>query len=489
MYQYWGSRAGTSCYAYANAFYATFYDGTYPHGSLNGNHQKVKATGKITYANFVKWGVRNDAAVYIREGNHSVIVLHYDEKYITYVDGNGDGNGLIALRKEAWKRSKGSNIYNEKPSLIVQPKTSYFAAGSMGKKAAVPCTQGGTSHDWDEGKVTKQPDCAGKGQKLYTCADCGKTETESYGKATDHSYGSWEVTKAATCAAAGVKTATCKYCGKTKTKTISAKEHTYGKWTETKAATCTAKGDKEAVCDLCGKKKTKAVSALGHDYGKTTAIKAATVYSYGRAEKTCARCQKVKTVKSDCLYQEDALGITLTMKEKVFAKNTEVLAVASQEEQSALQEITGKYAVYTLSASKKEEPVQPKGTVILTMDIPEDFGDNVALYAMTEEGAQKIESTVETGVLTAELTQLGTLALCDLDVPYVPPETTEPTTQPTTESVTQPVTVAEAPEQTTREEAATDLLLWALAATVPVAAIATLVISLVTKKRKKIPVE
>ena len=133
VYQYWGpdSRAGTSCFAYANAFYGHFYDGVYPHHSLNSNHKVIKATGKITYKNFVKWGVRDDAAVYIREGNHSIIVLHYNEDYITYVDGNGNGKGLIAIRKEAWKRSKGANIYDQKPSLIVQPTTSYFAAGSM----------------------------------------------------------------------------------------------------------------------------------------------------------------------------------------------------------------------------------------------------------------------------------------------------------------------------------------------------------------------
>jgi hypothetical protein len=68
VYQYWGSepRAGTSCYAYANAFYGTFYDGVYPHGGLNGNHEKESANGTITYANLKKWGVRDDAAVYIR---------------------------------------------------------------------------------------------------------------------------------------------------------------------------------------------------------------------------------------------------------------------------------------------------------------------------------------------------------------------------------------------------------------------------------------
>ncbi len=131
--QYWGPepRAGTSCFAYANAFYGYFYDGVYPHQTLNANHQKIKANGKITYNNFVKWGVRNDAVVYIREGNHSFVVLHYDQDYITIADGNGDGKGLIAVRKQPWKRVTGTDIFNQKPSLIVQPTYAYFAAGSL----------------------------------------------------------------------------------------------------------------------------------------------------------------------------------------------------------------------------------------------------------------------------------------------------------------------------------------------------------------------
>ena len=199
-YQYWANgHAGTSCFAYANAFYGKFYDGFSPHDPVNGNHQRVKASGKITYQNFVKWGVRDDAAVYIREGNHSVVVLHYDENYITYVDGNGDGKGLIAIRKEAWKRGSGSNIYNQTPSLIVQPKKSYFAAGSMQQKQPVPCTKGGSYHDWDEGVLTQKATCQEKGIKTFTCLACAKTKTESIAKTDDHTYGDWTVKSDPTC--------------------------------------------------------------------------------------------------------------------------------------------------------------------------------------------------------------------------------------------------------------------------------------------------
>lgn len=452
VYQYWGDRAGTSCFAYANAFYACFYDGTYPHGSLNSNHQKVKATGKITYSNFVKWGVRDDAAVYIREGNHSIIVLHYDENYITYVDGNGNGKGLIALRKEAWKQSKGTNIYNSTPSLIVQPKIGYFAAGTMGK---LPCTEGGTYHDWDGGTVTKKATCKEAGVKLYTCLACGKAKEETVSKTSDH---------------------------------------TYGDWTVAKEAACAEKGSQEAACTLCGNKKTKTVKALGHDYGKSVTVKEATVFSYGVTEKTCSRCGKVKTAKQLCTFRDKALGITLTAKEKVFSKNTQIEAEVSAEQeqlQLALQEVSGKLVAYTLSAVKNEEAVQPQGKVTLELEIPEDFGEDLALYTVAEGVAQLLESTKEEKLLTAELETLGTLVLCDLDVPYVPPtaEAPQPVTEPATESVTEAATeISVAPEEVPRKTP--DLLLIAVAATVPVAAIVALAVTIAVKKRKeRIPVE
>ena len=290
VYQYWGPtpRAGTSCFAYANAFYGHFYDGVYPHHSLNSNHKVIKATGKITYKNFVKWGVRDDAAVYIREGNHSIIVLHYNEDYITYVDGNGNGKGLIAIRKEAWKRSKGANIYDQKPSLIVQPTTSYFAAGSMNSEKGKSCLEGGESHDWDEGEITKTASCKETGLRVYTCLDCGKQKEETLKKTTDHSYGEWTVSK---------------------------------------EPTCTAKGKNVAVCSVCGGEKTKSVKALGHKYGKTTVVQEGTIWSPGITEKTCKTCGKVAKTKSDCIVESVEFGITFTTKEKVFPKKTTLTVV------------------------------------------------------------------------------------------------------------------------------------------------------------------
>ena len=46
-----------------------------------------------------------------------------------------------------------------------------------------PCT-----HEWDEGKVTKEPTCTEAGEKLLTCTKCGETKTEPI-PAKGHHYG------------------------------------------------------------------------------------------------------------------------------------------------------------------------------------------------------------------------------------------------------------------------------------------------------------
>ncbi len=130
--------SGYSCYAYAVSAYGTIYDYQHPQLSLNSNHQKVTAAvnNYISYSNFVKWGVRSDLPIYVRIGDeggskgHSILVLTYDKDYITYVDGNGDGKGLIAIRKEPWSNTTGTNIYSRKIFYLVQPKTSYYPISS-----------------------------------------------------------------------------------------------------------------------------------------------------------------------------------------------------------------------------------------------------------------------------------------------------------------------------------------------------------------------
>lgn len=116
---------GTSCYVYANGVYYTLFGESTSDGVAGENSEKLNITGtkRASYENFKAWGVRQGAGALIRASGHSMILLDYDQHSITYLDGNGDGRGLISVNKEPWDKFFYSRI-----SYIIQPKDHHYAA-------------------------------------------------------------------------------------------------------------------------------------------------------------------------------------------------------------------------------------------------------------------------------------------------------------------------------------------------------------------------
>ncbi len=79
-------------------------------------------------------------------------------------------------------------------------------------------------HDWDDGIVQQALTCEQSGIRLYTCADCGETYTETV-PAIGHRYDSGTRTKAPDCEEKGENTFTCVICGNTYTEEIPAFGH------------------------------------------------------------------------------------------------------------------------------------------------------------------------------------------------------------------------------------------------------------------------
>ena len=139
---------GWQCYIYANAVYNTLYNEWAGNGS-SFKHSKVVIRGGSTfsYRQFVNAGVRVGAYVrttanrdcsYNRSQAHSFVILGYNEEYVTYIDGNSDGRGLVRVNKLSWKELNrwqttgcGRRICH-----VVQPTDKYFESLYGTKKAS-----------------------------------------------------------------------------------------------------------------------------------------------------------------------------------------------------------------------------------------------------------------------------------------------------------------------------------------------------------------
>ena len=138
---------GTSCFIYANGVYYTLFGETTGNGEAGENSVKLdlSKTGSrlATYENFKTWGVRQGPGALVRASGHSFIVLDYDEEGLTYLDGNGDAQGLVAVNRETWDKVFFSYIY-----YIIQPKehhyTALYATGKCGEDLFWAVDEAGT---------------------------------------------------------------------------------------------------------------------------------------------------------------------------------------------------------------------------------------------------------------------------------------------------------------------------------------------------------
>lgn len=129
--------SGTSCYIYANAVYATLFGDVPYHGEDVGwknSYTAARNLSSASYSEFKRLGIgfgallrttSNADGSYNGNTGHSLIILKYDANGITYLEGNGDGKGLIRVTERSWDTFNSTSVSGRgyKISFIVQPKT------------------------------------------------------------------------------------------------------------------------------------------------------------------------------------------------------------------------------------------------------------------------------------------------------------------------------------------------------------------------------
>ena len=141
-------------------------------------------------------------------------------------------------------------------------------------------------HDWDDGKVTTEPECEKDGVRTFTCRTCGETRTEPIA-ATGHTWDGGVVKTEPGCTEDGVMQYTCLVCQATREENITATGHAYTKTVV--APTCVTSGYEKYVCTVCGYEYHDHFTApLGHDYESVVTPPSCTEQGY--TTHTCAVC-------------------------------------------------------------------------------------------------------------------------------------------------------------------------------------------------------
>lgn len=175
------------------------------------------------------------------------------------------------------------DVYCEDCRIIIQDGTEIAATG----------------HDWDDGKITKEPTQTATGIKTYTCKTCKKTKEETIPMLKEHHWDQGTITKQPTCTEQGEKTYKCtdEDCNETYTESIPATGHKNTRVINQKDATCESEGyTGDTFCDDCKQviKAGKTISPTGHNWNEGTLKKAPTCESEGIKEYTCKTCGKTK---------------------------------------------------------------------------------------------------------------------------------------------------------------------------------------------------
>lgn len=196
-------------------------------------------------------------------------MLTYNKDYIVYVDGNGDGKGLVAIRKEPWSNTTGANIYSRKIVLIVQPKESYYPicdCVSLNKYNSLcsvceynsPVTahsfksQSDNNSHWNSCSV-----CSYNTDKINHKLTYQKDDTSHWLKCTD-----------------------CDH-------STDAAKHTFGEWNIITNPTEESKGEKDRICSECSHKEIAEIPPLNHVHSYVSHVTPPSCTSEGFTTHTC----------------------------------------------------------------------------------------------------------------------------------------------------------------------------------------------------------
>lgn len=117
------------------------------------------------------------------------------------------------------------------------------------------------AHTWNEGTVTKAPNCKDTGSKTVKCTACGTENTVNLPVNNDHKFNDWSST------GGGNHYHKCERCGKEETA-----EHNWYIAETLEEPTCQTAGRATIICGDCGASAQQELSPIDHTYGAPTNV-------------------------------------------------------------------------------------------------------------------------------------------------------------------------------------------------------------------------
>jgi len=163
------SISGWQCYIYANAVYNKLFGEWIRHGDETYDHSEIVLSGgqrEVSFSMFVEAGIRcgaymrttaNRDGSYNSSAAHSLIILSYTPKCVTYLDGNSDGDGLVRINTRTWAEFNSANLCGRGRYVahIIQPTAEYYDARyPVAKDEIIPEGENGNEIVVSNGDVT-----------------------------------------------------------------------------------------------------------------------------------------------------------------------------------------------------------------------------------------------------------------------------------------------------------------------------------------------
>lgn len=371
-------------------------------------------------------GVCSSGAVSLSYSNCSFISGEWSASNIKMTDVNGsegvfgcDGvqniSGKLNITVQA-----GSNIGNASVSAEFTWKngSTSISGGSKEVTFSVGCA----NHNYKESRT--EATCTKDGLVVKTCTVCNEQITEKIPK-LGHSLSNVKITKEATCTEAGSKEGVCTRCGETVKETIPAKGHKPGEYVPMYEGDCQHYAIEQAVCSVCGETVVKETNLGGHKFENPVLVQAASLTKPEIYEGTCTVCGQTTKQVGLCMAKDESTGLIFRCVEGVFPEGTSLKNGIAEEDNEkyilaslSLDGVSTTFTLFDINALLGEAKVEPNGEVEVVFPIPEEYGKNVGLYYIGEDGS--LESiggkiSADGSTFTANIKHFSSYALCVLN--------------------------------------------------------------------------